>query len=230
MFKITHSEAFMGTGAPKGFQGALRSTKEVLAIVISVISFIISTVNVYVTNLKAPDLSIIVAPYIRQIVDNTSLNEAFFIPMTVVNQGAKPGSILSFELVATYLPTGEQTIYYGQYFAQKDNPELLGSFFTPINVAGYSTAGQTLCFYPLGEREGNFFGRTGAYEFSITGRAANVKGQALGRILQVFRVELTQEMYEQMQKEPDLEYRYPLPVEVISNKTSLIEILRNIGK
>ncbi len=220
----------MGTTAPKTFQGALRSTREVLAIVISIISFIISTVNVYVTNLKAPDLSMIVAPYMRQVVDDISLNEAFFIPLTVVNQGAKPGSVLSFELVATYLETGEQATYYAQYFSNTNNPELLGRFFTPINVAGYSTDGQTLCFYPLGEREGNFFARTGTYAFSITGIAANVKGQSRGRMVQDFRVELTQPMYNQMQREPDLEYRYPIRIEAGNTGGSLINMLRGLGK
>ena len=143
----------MSTNSSQGVQGALRSTKEALAIIISIISFVISTVNVYVTNLKSPDLNLIVAPYMRQIVDNVSLNEAFFIPVTVVNQGAKPGSVLSFELVVTYLPTGEQSTYYAQYFASKDNPEFLGSFFTPLNLAGYSADGLRFVFIHWARRK-----------------------------------------------------------------------------
>jgi hypothetical protein len=203
----------MGTSAPKGFQGVLRFTREALAILISIISFIISTVNVYVTNLKSPDLSMTIAPFMRQIVDNNSLNEAFFITVTLVNRGAKPGSILSFELTITYLPTGERSSYFAQYFANEENPEILGQFFTPINLDGYSASGRTVCFYPLGERKGNFFAQTGTYEFSMTALAANVKGQSQKKIIQVFRVELTQNMYDQMQKEPDFEYRYPIRIE-----------------
>lgn len=220
----------MRTNSSQGVQGALRSTKEVLAIIISIISFVISTVNVYVTNLKSPDLNMIVAPYMRQIVDNGSLNEAFFIPVTVVNRGAKPGSVLSFELVVTYLPTEEQSTYYAQYFANKDHPELLGSFFTPLNLTGYSANGFTLCFYPLGERKGNFFAQIGAYEFALTGMAANVRGQTQERMVKVFKVELTQEMFDQMQREPDLEYRYPMRIEMSDNPRSLFSILRSIGR
>ena len=216
----------MSTSSPRGFKSVLQFTREALAIVISIISFVISTVNVYVTNLKSPDLSMIVAPYVRHIVDNTSLNESFFIPLTVVNQGAKPGSLTSFELVVTYLPTGEQETYYSQYFAQKDNSELLGSFFSPINLAGYSSAGRTVCFYPLGTRRGNFFAETGTYEFTITGVAANVRGRPQKSITQVFRIDLTQEMSNQMQQTPDLEYPYPIPVEVINSRIPLIDILR----
>ena len=219
----------MSTKSPGGFQGALRFTKDALAIVISIISFIISTVNVYVTNLKSPDLSMIVAPYVRHIVDNTSLNESFFIPLTVVNQGAKPGSLTSFELVVRYLPTGEQETYYSQYFAQDNNSELLGSFFSPVNLSGYSSEGRTVCFYPLGAKSGNFFAETGAYEFTLTGVAANVRGKPQKRIIQVFKIALTQEMYTQMQQTPDLEYPYPMPVEVINSRKTLIDILRGAG-
>jgi hypothetical protein len=219
----------MSTKAPGGFQGALRFTKDALAIVISIISFVISTVNVYVTNLKAPDLSISVSPYVRHIVDNTSLNEAFFIPLTIVNQGAKPGSITSFELTVKYLPTGEQETYYSQYFAQENNAELLGSFFSPVNLTGYSSEGRTVCFYPLGARSGNFFTEPGAYEFTLTGVAANVRGRPQKRIAQVFNIDLTQQMYNQMQQTPDLEYPYPMPVTIVDSRKPLIDILRGLG-
>ena len=56
-----------------------------------------------------------------------------------------------------------------------------------------------------------------------------MKGESQKRILQVFRVELTQEMYNQMQDEPDLEYPYPIQIEASSRK-SLIDILRSIGE
>jgi hypothetical protein len=223
-------EVFMGTTNPRGFQGALRFTKDALAIVISIISFVISTVNVYVTNLKSPDLSMIVAPYIRHIVDDQSLNESFFIPVTVVNQGAKPGSLTSFELTVTYLPTGEQESYYAQYFAQEDNSELLGGFFSPLNLAGYSSDGRTVCFYPLGKRGGNFFTQTGIYEFTLTGVAANVRGRPQRSISQAFTIDLTQEMYGQMQLEPDLEYPYPMRIKLSDSRKPLSDILRGIGK
>jgi hypothetical protein len=219
----------MSTKTPGGFQGTLRFAKDALAIVISIISFIISTVNVYVTNLKSPDLSMIVAPYVRHIVDNTSLNESFFIPLTIVNQGAKPGSLTTFELVITYLPTGEQETYYSQYFAQEDNSEHLGSFFSPVNLSGYSSEGRTVCFYPLGAGSGNFFAEPGTYEFTLTGVAANVRGKPQKRIIQVFKIDLTQEMHNQMQQTPDLEYPYPIPVEVINSRRPLIDILRGSG-
>ena len=211
-------------------KGLLSFTREALAIVISIISFVVSTVNVYVTNLKSPDLSMVVAPYIKQIVDDASLNEAFFVPVTVVNRGTRPGSMLSFELNVTYLPTGDQDTFYGQYFTQENQSEVIGDFFAPVNLQGYSAISRTICFYPLGKGGGNFFAQVGTYEFTLTGIAANVKGESQKRIVQVFRVELTKEMYDQMQKEPDLEYIYPMRIEASSTSRSLIDILRSIWK
>jgi hypothetical protein len=219
----------MSTPKPQGLRGMLSFTKELLAIIISVISFIISTVNVYVTNLKAPDLSMSIAPFIRQIVDNQSQNEAFFIPVTLVNQGAKPGSLLSIELTVNYLPAGEQQVYYGQYFAQENNSELLGSFFTPINLNGYSAVSRTICFYPQGRRDGNFFSRTGTYEFTLTGAAANVRGDSQEQVIKIFRIELTQEMFDLMETQPDGEYVFPMRVEPVK-RTTLLDFLQNLWK
>jgi hypothetical protein len=47
--------------------------------------------------------------------------------------------------------------------------------------------------------------------------SANVKGEVPKRIFQDFRIELTQDMYDQMQKEPDLEYSYPMRIETSGN-------------
>ena len=219
----------MSASKSTGFKGALSFTRELLAIIISIISFIISTVNVYVTNLKAPDLSLTIAPFVKQVVDNQSLNEAFFIPVTIVNQGAKSGSLLSIDLNLSYVPTGEQQVYYGQYFAQDNNSELLGSFFAPINLRGYSAISRVVCFYPQGSREGNFFSQVGTYEFTVTGVGTNVKGDAQNLIALKFRIELTQQMYDAMQSQPDGEYVYPMRIETVPKKT-LFDFLRSLGQ
>ena len=70
----------------------------------------------------------------------------------------------------------------------------------------------------------------GTYEFTLTGIAANVKGESERRITRVFKVDLRKEMYDQMQKQPDLEYRYPMRIEASSTSRSLIDILRSIWK
>jgi hypothetical protein len=188
-------------------------TKEVIAIIISVISFVISTISIYVNNLKSPDISFITAPYIKHVVDNGSLNEAFYIPLTMVNRGARPGTVLSFELKVTYQADGKSQIYYGQYFTQENSQTNLGNFFTPITLYGYSSESFTVCFYPLGIMEGNFFSQTGVYEFEIVGMVTNVKNESSKPISNHFRITVDEAMLDVMQAQPDGEYLYPLPIE-----------------
>ena len=99
-----------------------------------------------------------------------------------------------------------------------------------MNLAGYSSAGRTICFYPLGKREGNFFAETGTYDFALTGMAANVRGRPQKSITRVFSIELTDDMQNEMQQAPDREYPYPMPIEVNSSRKPLLEILHNIVK
>jgi hypothetical protein len=193
----------------------LSGRRDTVAFGISVISFIISTFTLYQTRIKAPDIDFIVAPYIKHIVDNQSLNEAFFIPITLINRGAKPGSVLSFELTITHAPSGEQQVYFGQYLTQPNNPAVIGDYFTPITLYGQSSVSHTVCFYPPGQRPGTFFSRSGEYTFQIVPRLANVHSERLLGGLFSFRIGLDPQMLALMQNQPDGEYPFPLAVEYL---------------
>lgn len=187
-------------------------TRDVLAVLISVVSFFISTISVYVNNLKAPDLVVITAPYVKQVVDDQSLNEAFFIPITAVNRGARPGTLLSFELTITYVASGEKQVLFGQYFTQGDSQSLIGPFFTPMTLNGYSSQSATICFYPVGQQTGNFLSRTGLYEFEIRSQTANVRGDSEKMVADQFQIVVDEEMSRVMQLQPDGEYVFPIPI------------------
>jgi hypothetical protein len=202
----------MGDSKPVRSRLNFGTTKEVIAVVVSLVSFLVSIASYYATSLKAPDLAFYPAPYIRHVVDGQSLNEAFFIPITLVNRGARAGTLVSVDLLVTYLPDGVQKRYYGQYFAQDNAQDLIGGYFTPINLPGNSSASNTVCFYPLGASAGNLFSRSGEYEFSLSGRLANVRNQGVQAITTTFRITVDDKMAAAMQAEPDGEYRFPIPV------------------
>lgn len=188
-------------------------TKEVIAVIVSVVSFIVSVIGFYTGSLKAPDLHFYTAPYIRHVVDNASLNEAFFIPLTIANRGARPGTLLSVDLTVIYLPDGSQRRYFGQYFAQDNTQDLVGGFFTPLTLNGYSSEARTVCFYPEGRQPGNFFARAGEYEFRLAGSSPAPRGAGEARVSDVFRVRVDDAMAAVMQGQKDGEYIYPLAVE-----------------
>ena len=176
---------------------------------------LLSTFNLYVNYLKSPDISFVVAPYITQVVDAGSHNEAFFIPLTVINRGARPGTVTSFKLVVTYEPENLQTDFFAQYYAKQDNALLVGDFFTPMSLSGYSSTSHTICFYPPGSRFGDFFTGTGLYKFQVTAVIANVQGNSQQTITQTFQINLTDEMKRVMKTRPDGEYPFPMPVEAV---------------
>jgi len=202
----------MSQAAPPKIRLNLGLTKELLAVVISIISFGVSIVSFYTGSLKAPDLHFYTAPYIRHVVDSESLNEAFYIPITLANRGARSGTLVSIELTVVYLPDGSEKRYFGQYFTQDNSQVLLGDFFTPLSLNGYSADSRTVCFYPLGASPGNFINRVGEYEFRLTGTSANVRGETGSSIADVFRVQVDADMVRLMQSQPDGEYIYPIPV------------------
>ena len=185
---------------------------EFFPVTISLFSLFLSTFNFYVGYLKAPDINFVVAPYISQVVDSHSGNEAFYIPITVINRGARPGTVLSFELTVTRSADDGQADYFAQYYGQPDNPFGLGAFFTPLSLNGYSSVSQTICFYPTGAHQGTFFSLAGDYDFKVIALVANVQARAQKQAVQEFHVSLTDDMLGVMKATPGGMYPYPIPV------------------
>lgn len=200
----------MSAEAPKGRLRVVAT--EFFPVTISLFSLFLSTFNFYVGYLKAPDIDFVVAPFISQVVDAKSQNEAFYVPLTVINRGARPGTVLSFELVASRPGDGQRADYFAQYYGQQNNATSLGDFFTPLSLNGYSSISQTVCFYPTGSRTGTFFSKPGDYEFQITATVANVQARSQKATVQAFHVQLTEGMIALMQANPVGEYPYPIPV------------------
>jgi len=185
---------------------------EFVPVTIALCSLGLSTFNLYVNYLKAPDINFVVAPYINHVVDSRSKNEAFFIPLTIINRGARPGTVLSFQLTVTHVSDGLQTSYFAQYYGLPNSAGATGDFFTPLSLNGYSSDSKTTCFYPQGSRIGTFFSATGDYEFQVTAVIANVQASSQKAIVQNFHVLLSDGMAAVMKTQVNGEYPYPIPV------------------
>lgn len=188
---------------------------ELIPIGISLVALLLSTFNLYINYLKSPDISFVVAPYISHLVDDVSRNEAFFIPITVINRGARPGTVLSFQLSVIHITTRRQGEYFAQYYTKEDEPRVIGDFFTPMSLQDYSSTSKTICFYPLGSRVGNLFAEAGTYEFNVKAILANVQNDAQRSITHIFRVTVTDDMVGIMKSQADGEYPYPLQIEIV---------------
>lgn len=199
----------------KEYFESLRLSRETIAIIIAGISLLVSAVGFYTSSLKPPDISFITAPYIKHVVDDASLNEAFYIPLTIINRGAWSGTVLSFEIRVINHTTQEERAYYGQYFTRANSQTELGDFFTPITLNGYSSAAYTVCFYPLGTMAGNLFSQEGEYEFVVRAKVSNVKGELPITTEDTFRITVDRSMENVMKGQVHGEYPYSLPIESI---------------
>jgi hypothetical protein len=190
-----------------------RRIANLVALTISVIALSVSIANLYMASLRAPHVEVRVAPYIRHGIDDTSGNEAFFIPLTMANSGARPTSILSLELYIRHVPTGDEKTLYGQYFAE--NLAILGEFFTPIALPGYSDVSRTVAFYPLGARTDRLFESPGVYVFQLTALVTDVGGPSGTEVLQLeeFSINLSAQQSAAIQEDPEFEYQFPLAIE-----------------
>jgi hypothetical protein len=189
-----------------------RRVSSLVALAISITALSVSIANFYLASLRAPHVEVRVAPYIRHGIDDTSELEAFFIPLTMANSGARSTSILSLELAIRHVPTGDEKTLYGQYFAE--NLARLGEFFTPIALPGYSDVSRTVAFYPLDQRTDRLFEPAGLYEFQLTAHITDMGGRFSTEIIQQeFSISLSPEQAAQIQEDPEFEYQWPLAIE-----------------
>ena len=66
------------------------------------------------------------------------------------------------------------------------------------------------------QSQGNLLFGPGVYEFEVTAEVSNVKDEEPTIIKDVFQITVDENMKNVMQKQPDGEYLYPLPIESIN--------------
>jgi hypothetical protein len=183
------------------------------ALAISLLALSVSIMNLYIASLRAPQVEMRVAPYIRHGIDDTSGNEAFLVPLTMVNSGARATSILSLEMTIRHVPSGDEKTLYGQYFTEERTR--LGELFSPIGLSGYSDVSRTVAFYPLGEQTDRILNSPGLYEFQITALISNVGGRSGAADVQLeeFRITLSPQQSTEIQGNAKGEYPFPLAIE-----------------
>ncbi len=97
------------------------------------------------------DLRVSVPPIIRYASPyQNSIFEVFEIPMTIVNDGAQTGTVLSLDLEVTGVETGKSKLFYsaglGPWSLAKVKGEGLAPF-TPISLTGRASQSDTVLFY-----------------------------------------------------------------------------------
>ena len=79
------------------------------------------------------------------------------IPLTISNDGAKRGTILSIDLQVTDKKTGESKTFENLYFG--NDPKDTSRIFTPLTMSGRSSKSDVIMFFA--NKTGAFFETTG---------------------------------------------------------------------
>jgi hypothetical protein len=132
---------------------AARGTR--LATLVSAFAFAFSGVSFYETVLKQPNISIFVPPVLQYARDEGEI-ELFSVPLTITNDGARTGTVLTVDLTVEVPAQGGQPArtksYYSAYFGEHDrNADAVKRAFAPISIAGRASASETIRFYPRGD-------------------------------------------------------------------------------
>jgi len=122
-----------------------------LATALSAFALIFSGFSFYESSLKSPDLSVYVPPMIHYARDGD--NDVFNVPVTITNDGAKAGTVLTLELVAENLRDGadRKTARFHSAFIGEHprTDEIINRSFAPISIPGNGTFTETIRFYPM---------------------------------------------------------------------------------
>src|SRR5215467_12351823 len=145
-----------------------------LSEIIAGVALLVSGYNLWQTKLKRADLKIFVPPVIQYSSPYQNSNfEVFAVPVTLVNEGAQTGTVLSIELEVTDLRTKAVKRFYsadfGRWTMEKTRANAYEPF-APISLPGHGRTTVTVLFYTRGEEEkpAQVVRETGPYAFRLT--------------------------------------------------------------
>ena len=137
-------------------------------------ALLFSGFSLWDTSLKASDLRVFIAPVIQYASPYQNSNfEMFALPVTLTNEGARTGTVLSMELAVTDPRSNQTKRFYaadfGRWTMEKTRSGAY-SPFSPMSLAGRTSRTETVLFYTRGDAEkpSELVRQTGPYQFTLT--------------------------------------------------------------
>jgi hypothetical protein len=124
---------------------------------ISVLALVFSGYSLWDSSLKSPDLKVFVPPVIQFTAPYNNTNfEVIEVPVTLLNDGGRTGTVLSMDLEVTNPKTGETKRFYaadlGRWTMDKARANGFDPF-APIPLAGKASKTETILFYTNGPKQ-----------------------------------------------------------------------------
>jgi hypothetical protein len=169
-----------GGGSETGASETSGHSRGVLSAVISVLALVFSGYSLWDSSLKAPDIKVFVPPVIQFSAPyNNSNFEAIEVPVTLLNDGGRTGTILSMDLEVTNPKTGETKRFYaadlGRWTMEKARANGFDPF-APIPLSGKASKTETVLFYTNGpaQKPDQLIREPGTYNFRLVLDEADV--------------------------------------------------------
>lgn len=140
---------------------------------ISVLAFVFSGISYYESAMRQADLWVFVPPVIHYGRDGGGDVELFAIPVTITNNGARTGTVLSMDLDVeraggTDKDTPRSKRYYAAYLGEHPrNSDGINRAFAPASLAGRQSWSDTIRFYPVGNPLPKLLQEPGEYRFTL---------------------------------------------------------------
>jgi hypothetical protein len=160
----THGTSRASSHAHAGFQGrrpVFTDVGSAIAAVVSLIALLFSGYTFYETVLKQAELRVYTSPLIHMY--RQDFRDVFAIPVTISNDGAQRGTVLSFDLDITHRTTGQTQRFQNLHFGASPRGDV--KLFTPITVAGGGSYSNVVLFHAL--ETGSFVETTGGVELPL---------------------------------------------------------------
>lgn len=150
------------------------------ATLISALALVFSGYTFYESVLRAPELAVYVPPGIEYTDPDKpdSPFEVFIIPVTLANDGARTGTVLSIVLEVTNKRSGDKKLFYAAQFGswgeQPRKP------FAPVPLSGRASFSQSVQFFPrVDEKVARILDlEPGSYSFKLILQTASAGGSA----------------------------------------------------
>lgn len=132
-----------------------------LTTLVSILALIFSGYSFYETVLKQASLRIYQPPLIHMF--REGYRDVLAIPITISNDGARRGTVLSFDLEVTHLKTNKSVRFQNLHFGSSPKADV--KLFNPITVPGRSSYNGVVLFHAL--ETGAFTETTGGVELPL---------------------------------------------------------------
>ena len=145
-----------------------------LTAVISVVALLFSGYSLWDSSLRGPRLKLFVPPVIQYSSPYNNTNfEVIEVPVTLVNDGGRTGTVLSMDLEVTNPKTNETKRFYaadfGRWTMEKTRANAYEPF-APISLSGKGSRSQTVLFYTNGpaQKPDQLIHEPGTFNFKLT--------------------------------------------------------------